>query len=143
MPQQLIRLQVNLQLRLLHQLRRQQLTLLFNGVAGVIGPNGLRLAMIPQQIRSIKIQINIIQNVAELVTVFKLMSMVKIPLLQWMTPVAIALMRVNLKKRRMQIMQRDVFNSFPLLRMLGRIIVNLNKIPYISKQKNMISTQYP
>ena len=61
---------------------QQRRLLLFNGVAGVIGPNGLLLATMTQQIRSIKIQRHIIQSVAELVTVFKLMSMVKIPLLQ-------------------------------------------------------------
>ena len=111
----MIRLQVKLQPWLLHQLRQQQLTLLFNGVAGVIGPNGPRLAMMTQQIRSIKIQRNIIQSEAELVTVFKLISMVQTPLLQLMMPVAIALMRVNLKKRRMKITQRNVFSSFHLL----------------------------
>ena len=82
-----------------------------NGVPGVNGLNGLQLAMMTQQILFIKIQVNTIQNVAELVTVFEL-RMVAIPLLQLMTQVAIVLMRINLKKKRMQITQREVFNCF-------------------------------
>ena len=85
---------------------------MFNGVAGVIGPNGLRLAMMTQQIRSIRIQINIIQSVAEHVTVFELIRMVSIPPLRSMTLVATVLMKINLKKRKMKTTQRDVFNSF-------------------------------
>ena len=95
--------------RFLQQLRQQSL---FNGVAGVIGPNGLRHAMMTQQIRSIRIQINIIQSVVEHVTAFEPMKVVTIPLLQSMMLVAIVLMRINLKKRKMKITQRDVFKSF-------------------------------